>query len=187
MKTALVHILLNFLRSTSDRFEAIAGRLCVGLLFIMFFSVTLGIFFRYVLFYPLSWTEELARYAMIWLAFLSSGIAMKKGEHIGVEFFIERLPRILFQFVALVIKLLIAFFCYVVTVQGIPLVIFIQNTGQRTAALDLPTSIVYGAVPTGCIIMLVYLAPMILDNLICLFSIRGNTVDHGSENALGGG
>ncbi len=178
MKNAMVHIIPNIVQRTSNRLEKIAGMLCVSLLFLMFFSVAIGIFFRYVLFYPLSWTEELARYAMIWLGFLSSGIALKRGEHIGVEFFINRLPRILFLSITLIIKLLIVFFCYIVTAEGIPLVVFVHGTGQKTAALDLPTSIVYGAVPVGCLFMLVYLVPMIFDNLVCLFSPINNMDDH---------
>ncbi len=67
-------------------------RVCVALLVLLVLDVWLGVLARYVIPLPLTFTEELARYLMIWMALLavSSGIAHR--EHIGVEFFFSRLP-----------------------------------------------------------------------------------------------
>ena len=67
---------------------------CVVLLILLVLNVWLGIMARYVLPVSLTFTEELARYLMIWMALLavSSGIAHR--EHIGVEFVFDRFsPR----------------------------------------------------------------------------------------------
>lgn len=148
--------------------EKVAAVLCVLCLAAMFAATTLGVYYRYVLVSPLSWTEEFARYGLIWLAFLSSGIALKKGEHIGIEFFIDRLPKKYMLVNALVIKMLILGFLMVVSIQGFKLMAFIYETGQNTPALGIPTGIVYSAVPIGCTMMLVYLLPMVLDNVSVL-------------------
>ena len=65
---------------------------CVILLAMLVLDVWLGVLVRYVIPLPLTFTEELARYLMIWMALLavSSGIAYR--EHIGVEFIFGRLP-----------------------------------------------------------------------------------------------
>lgn len=65
---------------------------CVFLLVLLVLDVWLGIMARYVLPVSLTFTEELARYLMIWVALLavSSGIAHR--EHIGVEFVFNRFP-----------------------------------------------------------------------------------------------
>ena len=44
------------------------------------------ILFRYVFKISAPWTEEAARYLMIWMALLASGLAFKNGEHFQYRF-----------------------------------------------------------------------------------------------------
>jgi TRAP-type C4-dicarboxylate transport system permease small subunit len=78
--------------SLSHRINWIVERLCVALLVLLVLDVWLGVLVRYVIPLPLTFTEELARYLMIWMALLavSSGIVYR--EHIGVEFIFQRIP-----------------------------------------------------------------------------------------------
>lgn len=59
---------------------------------IMIINVSLGVFYRYVLNNPLTWTEELARYLMIWFAFIGMSLALKEEMHVGISIFIDLLP-----------------------------------------------------------------------------------------------
>ncbi len=79
-------------RHWSLRVNWLVERVTVALLVLLVLDVWLGILVRYVIPLPLTFTEELARYLMIWMALLavSSGIAHR--EHIGVEFVFGRLP-----------------------------------------------------------------------------------------------
>ncbi len=79
-------------RDLSLRVNWLVERVCVALLVLLVLDVWLGVLVRYVIPLPLTFTEELARYLMIWMALLavSSGIAHR--EHIGVEFIFSRLP-----------------------------------------------------------------------------------------------
>lgn len=79
-------------RLWSQRVNWVVERFCVFLLVILVLDVWLGVMVRYVIPWNLTFTEELARYLMIWMALLavSSGIAHR--EHIGVEFVFSRLP-----------------------------------------------------------------------------------------------
>jgi TRAP-type C4-dicarboxylate transport system permease small subunit len=76
----------------SLRVNWLVERVCVVLLVVLVLDVWLGVLARYVIPLPLTFTEELARYLMIWMALLavSSGIAYR--EHIGVEFVFSRMP-----------------------------------------------------------------------------------------------
>ncbi len=76
----------------SQKVNWLVERVCVALLLVLVLDVWLGVLVRYVIPLPLTFTEELARYLMIWMALLavSSGIAYR--EHIGVEFVFARLP-----------------------------------------------------------------------------------------------
>lgn len=79
-------------RVWSLRINWLVERVCVALLVLLVLDVWLGVLVRYVIPLPLTFTEELARYLMIWMALLavSSGIVYR--EHIGVEFVFSRLP-----------------------------------------------------------------------------------------------
>lgn len=75
---------------------------------IMCSVVFLGVIFRHFLSLPLVWSEELARIMLIWTVFSGAGAIMIRGEHIALEFLLEKLPpkygewlRILNSFIVL--------------------------------------------------------------------------------------
>ena len=53
----------------------------------------LQVFFRYAIGQSLSWSEEALRYLMLWIAFLGMGLAYSRGEMVGMELLVSRLPR----------------------------------------------------------------------------------------------
>jgi TRAP-type C4-dicarboxylate transport system permease small subunit len=76
----------------SLRVNWLVERVCVALLVLLVLDVWLGVLARYVIPLPLTFTEELARYLMIWMALLAVSSAIAHREHIGVAFVFERLP-----------------------------------------------------------------------------------------------
>jgi TRAP-type transport system small permease protein len=108
----------------SMRMNWFVERFCVFLLAILVLDVWLGVALRYVLPYiqmiipsfqlSLSFTEELARYLMIWMALIavSSGIAYR--EHIGVLFIFNMFPPRYRRWLAVAFDLLtFAFFALI--------------------------------------------------------------------------
>jgi TRAP-type C4-dicarboxylate transport system permease large subunit len=55
--------------------------------------VILQVLCRYVLKSPLVWTEEVARYLMLWMAFTGASCIIKKWDNIYVDFFINMLNK----------------------------------------------------------------------------------------------
>ena len=72
--------------------------------------------FRYVLEASLSWSEELARFLLMWLAALSTAYAMKTGAHFALHFLVDRTPpaaqRLIGTLVAASAALFLAVFAY---------------------------------------------------------------------------
>ena len=110
--------MLEEIARASDILERITAipLMCAGGLMVV--VVLVGTFWRYVLDNPILWTEEAARYLMIWMALIGASISMKRREHLGVEIVINRLPHKAKKVVQLVTSLFVAYFLYVLTVQG---------------------------------------------------------------------
>ena len=72
--------------------------------------------FRYILQASLSWSEELARFLLMWLAALSTAYAMKTGAHFALHFVVDRTPpamrRLIGSAVALAASAFLAVFAY---------------------------------------------------------------------------
>ncbi|MFK7860964.1 MAG: TRAP transporter small permease [Granulosicoccus sp.] len=76
----------------SKKLNRVIEAFCVFLLVVLVFDVWLGILARYVIPLPLTFTEELARYLMIWMALLAVSCGVVYREHIGVEYVFTRVP-----------------------------------------------------------------------------------------------
>lgn len=103
----------------SLRVNWLVERVCVFLLVVLVLDVWLGVLARYVIPLPMTFTEELARYLMIWMALLavSSGIAHR--EHIGVEFVFSRLPDRVRRFLAVSFDIVAFIFFFALFWYGI--------------------------------------------------------------------
>ncbi len=52
---------------------------------IMVVVIFLQVIFRFVISSPLPWSEELARYILVWISFLGASIGVKRQSHLGIE------------------------------------------------------------------------------------------------------
>lgn len=117
--------------------------------------VLLGVFTRYILNDSLAWTEELARYSMIWLSWLGGGIAIRRGAHIAVEFFTDALSEKARSAVVMVGRLGVFFFLGVCLWYGLQLTA--RVSAQSTIALGISMQIPYAAIPIGSFLMAYHL------------------------------
>lgn len=98
--------------------ERIAAIPCMVGIGIMTGIVILGVFFRYVLVNPIGWTEEAARYAMIWAASLAISMGIMKGEHVGLTVVFQAFPPKFRRIVSIGVNLSIFGFLWVLTERG---------------------------------------------------------------------
>lgn len=76
----------------SRRLARVTDWVAAALLLLLVFDVWLGVVVRYLWPLPITFTEEAARYLMIWVALLAVSSCIPRREHIGVQFLFERLP-----------------------------------------------------------------------------------------------
>lgn len=91
------------------------------------------------------WTGELARFSLVWLAFLMAGYLLGRDEHISLNFIDHLLPERGRRVVTIVAHLVVAAICAGFVYEGIGLIE--ARSGIRSSAADIPMSFVY-AVPT---------------------------------------
>ncbi len=139
----------------SRRINWFVERFCVALMVLLILDVWLGVLVRYVLPWQLTFTEELARYLMIWTALLavSSGIAHR--EHIGVLIIFERFPPLGRKWLTVVFDVIaFAFFAYMV-VYGIQ---FVERGFSRlTMIYEIPKAYPFMGVPLAAALACVQL------------------------------
>ncbi|GAK59395.1 tripartite ATP-independent periplasmic transporter DctQ component [Candidatus Vecturithrix granuli] len=105
--------------TTLSRFvERLAAYPCITATGAMTIVVLLGVVFRYVIRHPLSWSEEVARYLMIWAASLAVSIGIMQREHLGITFLVSRLPHSAQKYVAVLVNLAVLWFLWVLTKFG---------------------------------------------------------------------
>lgn len=125
---------------------------------VMVVAISYQVFGRYVLDRSPSWSEELSRYLMVWLTMLGAAAAVRGGGHIAVTTLIDMLSPPARRAALALRDVALVGTCGVLTWWGIG---FAQlNHTQESAAMDIPMSIPYAALPVGAalITLLVLLA-----------------------------
>jgi TRAP-type transport system small permease protein len=128
------------------------------LAFVIFWSlafiVFLQFFTRYVLNDSLAWTEEIARYGLMWIVFIGGAMVTRRNTHIAVELLSNvmkpgplRAALLAFvDFIKLGFMGMLAFFSWTITER---------MHMQRMTVFELPMSYVYGGVALGCFLMFI--------------------------------
>ena len=115
--------------------------------------VCVGVFFRYVLNNSLVWTEEVAKFTMVWLCFVGSPVVMRHGGHVAIELFTSRVKGLLKLAFIIFGQLIIILVLLLLIWKGIDLAV--KALPQRSTAVTwLSLFWVYLAVPTGSLLML---------------------------------
>jgi len=102
---------------------------------------------RYVFAHSLNWSEEIARYLMVWVTYIGAGLAMREGQHVAIEFGQAYLPEKLHVWIRGLVALAILAFLVVLTVAGIQFSEFAWR--QRTPVMQWPMGAMYLSVPIG--------------------------------------
>ncbi|MTI18191.1 TRAP transporter small permease [Rhodobacteraceae bacterium RKSG542] len=103
--------------------------------------------------HPIIWSVDMAQLLFIWVCFFGANQALRRGEHIGVDFFILRLPKGLQKAISVVFSLtIIAFLLYLVKL-GYDLTA--MNVERRFSDTDMSYAWVTAAVPVGCAMLAV--------------------------------
>ena len=136
-----------FLSAVQRGISGLVRWIIIVLMLVMMVTVSLQIVFRYVFNIPLGWSEEMARFAFVWVSFIGASALMRAREHINVTVFLDRFPPRL-QAVAVFIANVGAVICvYFFLVGGIALTT--NEWAQLAPATEIPMGWVYLVIPVS--------------------------------------
>lgn len=141
-------------RKTIDRYLAIALILIMAILVV---DVVWQVLARYIVKSPSSYTDELARYLLIWVGLLGSAYAMGKKKHLAIDILPSKLtgrPRVVLD--AFINILVIAFAFLVLVIGGVRLVYITLNLNQISPALGIPLGYIYLVLPLSGLLIIFY-------------------------------
>lgn len=140
------------------------GAVCVFCLAAMVLLAGLQIVCR-IWFTALAWSEELTRYLMIWATFLGAGCVYRRSGHINVTVVQSLFPPSCRTMMQVCCHLLCGAFCLAAVAYGLEYMG--MQSRQLSAALRIPMSWVYLAIPVGCGMIVIHILDILLEMIPC--------------------
>jgi len=155
----------HFIISTSDRLHLIMRRVAVFAVCVMFLTVVVQIIARYVFSSPPVWTEDVARYAMVWTGLLGATLSFKtRLDAVLMNSVFPKRPNYLgyladaIQSAAVLIFVLpVVYFCFIGLRGGFAKGYLARQSGLTADTLGMPMVWISLAVPLSMIIILIHL------------------------------
>jgi len=155
--------MLKRIREFVDRW---LSRVLIVLMAVSVFNVLWQVFTRFILKHPSSYTEELARFLLIWVGMLGAGWASGQKMHLAIDYFTMKFKPNIQRYVGLFIQTVVFLFaCFVMVIGGLRLVTITLALNQTSAALQIKLGYVYMVLPISGIIIMFYAMVLFIDYL----------------------
>ena len=137
--------------------DTILERVLVFIMAVMVINVLWQVGSRFLLQSPSSFTDELARYLLIWLSILGASYVTGKRMHLSIDLLSQRIkPEKRAGLNAIIYSIVALFALLAMVVGGSRLVYVVSLLGQTSPALEVPLAAVYIVLPLGGIIIIYY-------------------------------
>lgn len=137
--------------------DIILGHALVFIMAIMVINVIWQVFSRYVLGTPSSFTDELARFLMIWIGVLGAAYVSGRDGHVSINVLARRGSEKNQKRLKQIVRIAIILFCLLaMVVGGLRLVYITYLLNQYSPALGLPLALVYLVIPISGLLIIYY-------------------------------
>jgi TRAP-type C4-dicarboxylate transport system permease small subunit len=100
----------NFISEVGKGFNAFLDGVTLSLFALLLILAVTQVVFRYVLMIPLPWTEELARFTLVWVTFFGAASVTRRKLHLAVDILISKLASGKARVLSIFFNLLILIF-----------------------------------------------------------------------------
>lgn len=140
-----------------SKIDSVISKTLVLIMSVMVINVLWQVFTRYVTGNPSSFTDELARYLMIWIGVLGAAYVSGKSLHVTIDILPKRYNiKTQNRFKTVVTILVILFVLFAFVIGGSRLVYISYVLGQQSPALQLPLAVVYVIIPISGLLIIYY-------------------------------
>lgn len=121
---------------------------------------------RFVLPEPSSYTEEIARFLLIWIGLLGAAHAYRHKMHLGIDFFVHKLAPHKQKALRMLVLFLCAIFAICVfIIGGINLARITLELKQHSAALGVKMGYIYFVLPITGVLIVLYTCELLFQTL----------------------
>ncbi|MEK3978520.1 TRAP transporter small permease [Psychrobacillus sp. FSL K6-2836] len=107
-----------------------------------------NVFYRFILESPFAWAEELTLGLFVWVVFIGISSSMKRGGHVGIDYFVEKLPKGL-KLGAIIIRAAAIYFVLIYGFIYLGYDLMAQASAKITPVLGISYQWIDLAVPLG--------------------------------------
>lgn len=131
--------------------------LLVAIMGILVLDVLWQVISRYLLKSPSSFTDELARFLLIWLGILGAAYATGQKMHLAIDVLINKFEEkhrvVINYFIYAAIAL---FALFVMLIGGLNLIFILLKLGNISPALSIPIGYIYSVIPVSGTLIIYY-------------------------------
>ncbi len=139
------------------KIDRVLGTSLIVIMAAMVLNVLWQVFSRYAVGIPSSFTDELARYLMIWIGILGAAYASGKNMHVAIDLLPSRASDKNAKRIHTTIYLLIIAFAVLAMIIGGSRLVYISYIlGQKSPALQIPLALVYTVIPLSGLLIVYY-------------------------------
>ena len=154
---------------SKSKLDRLISTLLVVLMALMVINVTWQVVSRYIFQDPSSFTDELARYMLIWVGMLGSAYVAGKKEHLAIDILLTSLNKSSQSKLMIFIDACVLIFALtIMLIGGANLVYITFILGQKSAALQIPLAYVYGIIPFSGLLVIYYQLVAMSQSVIAL-------------------
>ncbi|WP_155285191.1 TRAP transporter small permease [Capnocytophaga felis] len=147
--------------------------LLVFLFVVLVADVLWQVFSRYSVGKSQAFTEELARYLLVWLAILGTAYVRSYKGEMAIDYFFNKLSDTKKRVMNFLIEITILLFALIIMVVGGSNLMYITlKLGQVSATLNIPIGYIYSVVPLSGLIIIFY----------CVYHLRSLYKEGKQEN-----
>lgn len=148
---------MNTLYKAVDAIDGILRVILTVMMALLVIDVTWQVLTRFILPQPSSFTEEVARFLLIWISLIGGAYAYRLQSHLGLDLLVRKLSKEHARFVFKFCCVLVAVFAIsVLIVGGSNLVAITWQLGQHSPVLNIPMALVYSVLPISGVLFLLY-------------------------------
>ena len=148
--------MLNIITRIKSFLDKFLFSICIVIMTVLVIDVSWQVLSRYLVGEPSLYTDELARFLMVWLTFLGGAYMFGSDSHLSVNSLRDMMPAKMQNAIFIFTYLLIGGFAVLVMILGSQRLI-LRTLSQPSPSLGIPMGYFYSILPLSAAFIIIYM------------------------------